>query len=89
MNLAELDKRVSAIELRNQKVEVDKAWETSFTRKLLLILFTYVSIGLYMWVIKINQPWINAVIPTLGFLLSTLTLPYFKNLWPTNQRNKQ
>lgn len=81
MNLPELEKRISAIEARNKKVEADKAWETSTTRKVLLVIFTYVSIGLYMWVIRVYQPWLNAVIPTLGFLLSTLTLPYVKDWW--------
>ena len=66
---------------RNKKVEVDKAWETSLTRKTLLVTFTYLSVGLYMQAIGIENAWINAVIPSLGFLLSTLTLPFFKNLW--------
>ncbi len=86
MNISELEKKVLAIEVRNKKVESDKAWETSGTRKTLLVAFTYLSIGLYMWVIKVNQPWLNAIIPSLGFLLSTLTLPYFKNWWLSKQK---
>lgn len=86
MNISELEKRISAIETRNRKVEGDKAWETSGTRKILLVVFTYLSIGLYMWVIKVNQPWLNAIIPSLGFLLSTLTLPYYKNWWLSKQK---
>jgi|SRR3989344_4281589 len=66
---------------RNKKVEVDKAWETSLTRKGLLITFTYLSVGFYMQAIGVENAWVNAVIPSLGFLLSTLTLPFFKNLW--------
>lgn len=89
MNLSELEKRILSIETRNKKVENDKAWETSGARKILLVTFTYLSIGLYMWVIKVNQPWLNAVIPTLGFLLSTLTLPYFKNWWLKKQRKNR
>ena len=66
---------------RNKKKEVDKAWETSLTRKGLLITFTYLSVGFYMQAIGVENAWVNAVIPSLGFLLSTLTLPFFKNLW--------
>ncbi len=76
-----LQKRVELIELRNKKVEADKAWETSYTRRILLIIFTYFSIGIYMKAIGVNSSWLNAIIPSLGFLLSTLTLPYFKSLW--------
>jgi hypothetical protein len=77
----ELNRRVSEIELRNKKVEVDKAWETSYTRRILLIIFTYLAIGLYLRAIHVPQPWLNAIVPSVGFLLSTLTLPLFKKMW--------
>lgn len=76
-----LEDRISKIESRNNKVEADKAWEISFTRKLLLIIFTYLAIGLYLNAINVAEPWLNAIVPAVGFLLSTLTLPFFKNLW--------
>ena len=81
MKIEDLERRVKVIEARNQRVEVDKAWETSLTRKVLLIIFTFLSIGLYMNAIGVNNPWLNAIIPSLGFLLSTLSLPFFKNIW--------
>ncbi len=79
--LDDLEKRVEKIENRNKRVETDKAWEGSWTRKILLIIFTYLSISLYLKFIVGIDPWINAVIPAIGFLLSTLTLPWFKKLW--------
>lgn len=79
--IQELEKRLSTIEQRNARVEGDKAWETSYTRRIFLVLFTYISIGLYMQAISVPDPWRNAVIPSIGFLLSTLTLPFFKRLW--------
>ncbi len=79
--LKSLNQRIEAIEYRNQKVEVDKAWETSFSRRILLVVFTYLAIGLYMWAIGVSRPWLNAIVPSVGFLLSTLTLPFFKKLW--------
>ncbi|MBS3052443.1 MAG: hypothetical protein J4428_03680 [Candidatus Aenigmarchaeota archaeon] len=80
-NLKELEERVEKIEERNKKVENDKAWETSYTRRILLSIFTYLAIGLYLNSINISKPWINAIVPTLGFMISTLTLPFFKKLW--------
>lgn len=79
--MTNIEKRVSALESRNKRVELDKAWEGSYTRRALIIVFTYLSIGLYMWVINVDSPWLNAVIPSLGFTLSTLTLPVFKKIW--------
>lgn len=76
-----LKKRVDELEARNRRVEADKKWETSYTRRVLLLLFTYIAIGLYMWVIAVPRPWLNAIVPSVGFLLSTLTLPFFKELW--------
>lgn len=86
--LKSLSQRIEVIEYRNKKVEIDKAWETSYSRRLLLIIFTYLAIGLYMWAISVMNPWLNAIIPTLGFLLSTLTLPFFKKLWITHFHKK-
>ncbi|OGM18514.1 hypothetical protein A2686_02845 [Candidatus Woesebacteria bacterium RIFCSPHIGHO2_01_FULL_38_10] len=81
MKMKDLEARLKKIENRNKKVETDKAWETSWTRRFLLILFTYLSIGFYLNAIAVPNAWLNAIVPAVGFLLSTLTLPYFKNLW--------
>jgi hypothetical protein len=80
-SLQQLENRIATIEKRNKKVEMDKVWETSWSRRILLILFTYIAIGFYLNAIKINNPWLNAIVPSVGFLLSTLTLPFFKKLW--------
>lgn len=76
-----LEKRITKIEQRNKNVTIDKAWETSTIRKILLAIFTYLTIGFYLNAININQPWLNAIVPSIGFLLSTLTLPFFKKIW--------
>lgn len=78
---SDIETRLEAIESRNKRVELDKKWEGSYFRRFLIVLFTYISIGLYMWVIGVDKPLLNAVIPSLGFTLSTLTLPYFKKWW--------
>ena len=77
----EIENRLSRIESRNKNVEKDKSWETSYTRKFLIAVFTYIAIAFYLKFIVGIDPWINAIVPTVGFLLSTLTLPYFKILW--------
>ena len=76
-----IEERVERIESRNREVEKNKAWETSWTRRGLLAIFTYLAIALYLKFIVGIDPWINAIVPAAGFLLSTLTLPFFKTLW--------
>ncbi|QQG49651.1 MAG: hypothetical protein HZB70_02530 [Candidatus Berkelbacteria bacterium] len=79
--MKDLEKRVSAIEARNAKVASDKEWETSLIRKIILLITTYLLIGAYMQLMGINRPWGNAIIPSIGFLISTLTLQWAKNAW--------
>jgi len=80
MNLEEISQELEKIKARNKKVERDKFWEWSISRKLLLMIFTYLALGIYMQAIHIYKPRLNAIIPTIWFLLSTLTLPRFKKL---------
>ena len=76
-----LEQKIKKIEERNQAVEADKAWEISWARRGLLMAFTYLALGTYMWAIDISRPWLNAVVPAVGFMLSTLTMPFFKEIW--------
>ncbi|MBI2660058.1 hypothetical protein HYX07_02760 [Candidatus Woesearchaeota archaeon] len=76
-----IEQRLRKIEERNKKVEADKAWEVSYTRRFLLLLFTYLTIGFYLQAINIQQPWLNAIVPAIAFMLSTLTLPFFRDVW--------
>ena len=80
-SLKNLEKEINALKERNRRVELDKSWETSLARRGLLIIFTYLAIGFYLNAINVANPWLNAIVPSIGFLLSTLTLPFFKNLW--------
>ena len=44
-----IQKRLSAIEQRNERVELDKSWETSFARKVLIAVLTYLVIVLFFF----------------------------------------
>ncbi len=81
MNEQQIIERLARIEARNKNVELDKAWETSWTRRLLLTLFTYLALGIYMWAIDIERPFLNSIVPALGFMISTFTMPWLKRKW--------
>jgi len=77
----ELENRIRAIEDRNKRVEADKAWETSGARKLAVFVLTYIVIVLFMYFSEIEKPLLNAIVPAVAFVLSTLTVPVFKKWW--------
>lgn len=83
--MKDLEKRIEAIEARNKKVELDKAWETSIFRRVLIALLTYFVVVTLMGSLGIDKPLINAIIPAAGFVLSTLTISYLKNWWINKQ----
>lgn len=76
-----LEQEIEEIRTRNKMVGADKAWETSNFRKVLVATFTYLTIGFYLQVIGVSEPWLNAIVPAAAFMLSTATLPYFKKIW--------
>jgi len=79
--IEQLEEEIKKIKERNKRVEIDKMWETSYARRVLLVFFTYIAIGIYLRVINIPYPWLNAIVPAVAFMLSTLTIPFFKKLW--------
>ena len=76
-----MKKEIESIKKRNKRVEIDKAWELSLTRRLIIAIMTYIIIVVFLWSINTPRPWLNAIVPAIGFFLSTLTLPIFKKLW--------
>ncbi len=66
---------------RNSRVELDKAWETSKTRRAVIAAITYAVAALFMYRIGVEDFWLNACIPTGGYVLSTLSLPWIKRHW--------
>lgn len=86
-DLLSLADRVSAIEHRNLKVEADKAWEVSLTRKSLIAAITYLVTAAVFYSLGAESFLTSALIPTCGYLLSTLTLPAAKRLWSSSQNS--
>ena len=74
-------KEIEKIKNRNTRVEIDKAWEVSYTRKIIIAILTYFVIVLFFISANVTNSFLNAIVPTLGFILSTLSLPYFKKIW--------
>jgi len=79
--IEQLEQRLHEIEVRNKRVEADKAWETSWFRVLSVAAITYViALGVFH-AIGNDHIFRNALVPTIGFFLSTLSLPAIKAWW--------
>jgi hypothetical protein len=81
MGIKQLEKEIKLIKKRNKRVEGDKAWEISWTRKVLIAILTYFVIVVFFYFAQLPKPWINAIVPALAFILSTLTLSVCKKMW--------
>lgn len=80
-SIEELQLEIEEIKKRNQRVEADKAWETSWTRKIVVSVLTYIVIVVFFYFAELPKPFISAIVPAIAFVLSTLTVPLFKKWW--------
>jgi hypothetical protein len=77
----QIEEEIRIIKERNLRVESDKAWEVSTFRKVLITGITYVIASIALYAIGVSDFYLGAIVPTLGFLLSTLTLSVVKRWW--------
>ena len=77
----DVEKEILLIQERNRRVESDKAWEKSWTRRLSIAALTYLCAIAWLYVIGNDKPLVNATVPVGGFLLSTLTVAFIKKRW--------
>ena len=78
----DLEKRVSLIEERNKRVELDKKWETSFTRRISICVLTYIVVLLFSYFVNTgNNIFLSSLVPVIGFSLSTLSVNLIRKIW--------
>lgn len=79
--IQQLEAEINAIKERNRRVEREKAWETSLTRKFMIAALTYIVVVIFFYYAGFPEPFKNAIVPSVAFILSTLSIPIIKNLW--------
>ena len=52
MEIEELRKEIGNIKQRNKRVELDKKWETSWTRKICICILTYIIVIIYSYIVR-------------------------------------
>lgn len=76
-----LKKEIETIKERNLRVEADKAWETSNFRIFSITIIIYIIAAILLYSIGANNYLLGALVPAIGFFLSTQTLPAIKRWW--------
>jgi hypothetical protein len=86
--IMDIKTEIDNLKKRNKKVEGDKAWETSFFRRATITVITYIIATLFLWLIDAPNYWLNSLVPTGGYVLSTFTIPVIKRWWVENRYEK-
>lgn len=82
MEVEDLKKEIENIKERNKRVELDKKWETSWTRKICICMLTYIVVIIYSYVVRnYDNILLSSLVPVIGFTLSTLSLRYIRRIW--------
>lgn len=82
MDNNEIEEEIQKIKLRNKKVELDKAWETSWIRKICICILTYFVVIIYSYFVRnYDNIFLSSLVPVIGFTLSTVSLKYIRKIW--------
>ena len=82
MENKELEQEIAQIKLRNKRVELDKEWETSWTRRICICILTYIVVISYSYIVRnYYNIFLSSLVPVIGFTLSTLSLKYIRKVW--------
>ena len=77
-----MKQEIENIKARNKRVELDKAWETSWIRRICIMILTYIIVVIYSFVIKnTDNIFLSSLVPVIGFTLSTLSLKAVRKIW--------
>jgi hypothetical protein len=76
------EKEIREIKERNARVELDKKWETSWTRRLMICGLTFIVVLVYNLLIQSGANIVfSSLVPVIGFFLSTLSLNLVRTVW--------
>lgn len=70
-----LENALDAMDYRQHVQGMGDEFQGSLIWVALIMAITYVVLSSYMWLINADRPYTSAIIPTMGFQLSTLPLP--------------
>jgi len=83
----DVEQEIEKIKDRNERVELDKTWETSNMRRICICILTYIIVVIYSALINtISNIWLSSLVPVIGFILSGMSLKVIRKQWEKNRK---
>lgn len=84
--IKKLEEELARMRERNIRVGAEKAWETSRFRIFLISGMTYAVACLILFTLNVENAFAAALLPAVGYFLSTQSLPFLKDWWIRNRK---
>ena len=82
-----IEEEIREIKQRNVRVELDKKWETSWVRRICILILTFAVVLLYNFTIQSNvNIFLSSLVPVIAFFLSTLSLDVIRKIWERGKK---
>ena len=79
--LDDVHRELLEIKRRNARVEREKAWETSWTRRLVIAIAIWIGVWPWLQNLGVQRAALHALVPAAAYVLSTLSLPIVRRWW--------
>lgn len=79
MDLKELEQEINIIKQRNKRVELDKKWETSGTRKICICILTYIVVVVYSYIVRnYDNIFLSSLVPVIRIHIIYFVIKIYK-----------
>ena len=79
MDLKDLEQEINDIKKRNKRVELDKKWETSGTRKICICILTYIVVVIYSYIVKnYDNIFLSSLVPVIRIYIINFIIKIYK-----------
>jgi putative acetyltransferase len=72
---------IKNLQERNKMIEAEKAWETSWTRRAIIAIVTYIIVAFWLAIIGVSHNLIHALVAVASYLVGMAMLPMIKEHW--------
>ncbi len=79
MELEEIKNEIDNIKIRNKKVELDKKWETSWTRRICICILTYIVVIIYSYIVRnYENIFLSSLVPVIRIYIINIIIKISK-----------
>lgn len=79
--ISHLEERITKLELVERYNKLQKSWEVSPIRITYILVSTYFFVVIFLYILDIEDPFLNAAIPAGTFVISQTSVSFLKRFW--------